>query len=105
MDYDVCKGYTNQGACETAKCYWNAGTGKCEIDVCLADGNFDNALDGGDLAILKREFGRADCVNTPTIAGYLGAQVPKTGQTEFYATGDDGDLEKGVNWPNPRFNN
>ncbi len=27
----------------------------------------------------------------------------KTGQTASYATGDDGDLEKGVTWPNPRF--
>ncbi len=31
------------------------------------------------------------------------ARVPKTGQTTSYATGDDGDLEKGVTWPNPRF--
>jgi hypothetical protein len=31
------------------------------------------------------------------------APVPKTGQTESYATGDDGDLEKGVTWPSPRF--
>ncbi len=29
--------------------------------------------------------------------------LPKTGQTTSYATGDDGDLEKGVAWPNPRF--
>ncbi len=33
----------------------------------------------------------------------LPARVPKTGQTDSYATGDDGDLEKGVAWPNPRF--
>lgn len=31
------------------------------------------------------------------------AAVPKTGQTTSYDTGDDGDLEKGVEWPNPRF--
>jgi hypothetical protein len=31
------------------------------------------------------------------------APVPKTGQTTAYAAGDDGDLEKGVSWPNPRF--
>jgi hypothetical protein len=30
-------------------------------------------------------------------------QVPKTGQTTSYDTGDDGDLEKGVSWPSPRF--
>jgi len=29
--------------------------------------------------------------------------VPKTGQTISYRAGDDGDLEKGVTWPNPRF--
>ncbi len=27
----------------------------------------------------------------------------KTGQTTSYATGDDGDLQKGVAWPAPRF--
>jgi len=31
------------------------------------------------------------------------AKVEKTGQTTSYATGDDGDYEKGVAWPNPRF--
>jgi len=32
-----------------------------------------------------------------------GAPVENTGQTASYATGDDGDLEKGVAWPSPRF--
>ena len=33
------------------------------------------------------------------------AGVPKTGQTTSYSatTGEDGDLQKGVTWPNPRF--
>ena len=31
------------------------------------------------------------------------SMVPKTGQTTSYAAGDDGALEKGVAWPNPRF--
>ena len=31
------------------------------------------------------------------------ATVEKTGQTTEYATGDDGDLEQGVDWPNPRL--
>jgi len=30
-------------------------------------------------------------------------QLPKTGQTTSYWGGDDGDLEKGIAWPNPRF--
>jgi hypothetical protein len=42
-----------------------------------------------------------------TIFGVAGtyplAAVPKTGQTTSYAPGDDGDLKKGVAWPNPRF--
>jgi hypothetical protein len=29
--------------------------------------------------------------------------VAKTGQTTSYRTGDDGDLQKGVAWPSPRF--
>ena len=29
--------------------------------------------------------------------------LPKTGQTILYETGDDGDLQKGVAWPSPRF--
>ena len=40
---------------------------------------------------------------TGTSTGGGGAGVPKTGQTTSYATGDDGDLEKGVAWPSPRF--
>jgi len=31
------------------------------------------------------------------------ARLPMTGQTTPYRTGDDGDLEKGVAWPVPRF--
>ena len=31
------------------------------------------------------------------------ARIWKTGQTVSYAPGDDGDLRRGVNWPNPRF--
>jgi len=30
-------------------------------------------------------------------------QLPKSGLTTSYATGDDGDLERGVAWPVPRF--
>jgi hypothetical protein len=42
-----------------------------------------------------------------TIFGVAGtyplAPVPKTGQKTSYPPGDDGDLAKGVAWPNPRF--
>lgn len=33
----------------------------------------------------------------------VGAGVEKTGQTLSSQSGDDGDLEKGIAWPNPRF--
>jgi hypothetical protein len=36
-------------------------------------------------------------------AGNMYAPVEKTGQSTSYATGDDGDLQKGVAWPVPRF--
>jgi len=32
-----------------------------------------------------------------------GVDLPRTGQTTLYATGDDGDLERGVVWPSPRW--
>ena len=35
--------------------------------------------------------------------GEVVGAVPKTGQTTSYSAGDDGDLEKGVAWPSPRF--
>jgi hypothetical protein len=44
----------------------------------------------------------------PVRSGQSGSLVPseiwKTGQTTGYASGDDGDLQKGVSWPVPRFN-
>jgi hypothetical protein len=38
---------------------------------------------------------------TPTFAGTV--QLPQTGQTTSYAAGDDGALQMGAAWPNPRF--
>lgn len=48
----------------------------------------------------------AQGVNLFGVVGTLrayNAGVPKTGQTTSDATGDDGDLEMGVEWPSPRF--
>jgi hypothetical protein len=40
----------------------------------------------------------------PVRSGPLGpAPIPKTGQTVSFAGGDDGDLQKGLPWANPRF--
>jgi hypothetical protein len=45
----------------------------------------------------------ADKVVVIPLFGDEGAPVAKTGQSTSYATGDDGELKKGVAWPTPRF--
>jgi hypothetical protein len=45
----------------------------------------------------------ADKVVVIPLFGDEGAPVEKTGQSTSYATGDDGELKKGVAWPTPRF--
>ena len=40
---------------------------------------------------------------TGTLVRTTPAPVARTGQTTSYAAGDDGALQKGVAWPNPRF--
>ena len=68
----------------------------------------DGSVNAWDYGALKSEWGN-DCVACR-------APVPKTGQTTCYEyvepdwvevdcedTGQDGDLRKGVEWPNPRF--
>jgi hypothetical protein len=79
-----------------AGCYPGNNNPPCE-------GNFDYncTVDGLDAAVFKSDFGRSGIKNPCPSAGP--ALVPKTGQTTSYAFGDDGDLEKGVTWPNPRF--
>jgi len=41
----------------------------------------------------------------PALVPAAGLSLPKTGQTTSYATGDDGDLERGASWPTQRFTN
>jgi len=82
---------------------------------CTADFDCDLDVDADDVTTFLSQFGREqyydpcpDCYDSPCPCSVQGcdppAPVPKTGQTTSYATGDDGDLEKGVVWPNPRFN-
>lgn len=73
-----------------------------EIDYCEGNFDCDQDVDGTDAAAFKADFGR-DQYNNPCPGCPPPAKVSKTGQTTAYATGDDGDLEKGVTWPNPRF--
>ncbi len=56
------------------------------------------------LTVVYNDFDSGFAFRKVIVAGTSGpAPVAKTGQTISYETGDDGDLEKGVSWPNPRF--
>jgi hypothetical protein len=81
------------------------GFAQCDYDyqnqICIGDTDYDCDVDGSDAATFKSHFGRSGFKNPCPPNGP--APVAKTGQTTTYATGDDGDLEKGVPWPNPRF--
>jgi hypothetical protein len=71
---------------------YHNGSGYVEGDVDLVAGNIAQGVN---------LFG----VNGTLTGGSstYNAGMPKTGQTTSYGTGDDGDLEKGVAWPTPRF--
>jgi len=57
--------------------------------------------DGCEQEILKRVTQVKHILETQVLPR-LGS-VPKTGQTTSYGTGDDGDLQMGTAWANPRF--
>jgi hypothetical protein len=71
----------------------------------LTDGDFcgvDSACLGGVVCGTTDRCIAGICEDVGGGGGYQAA-VEKTGQTTSFATGDDGDLEEGVVWPNPRF--
>lgn len=70
-------------------------------DFCEGNFDYDEDQDGTDAFTFKTDFGRSAFKNPCPPDGP--APVPKTGQTTTYATGDDGDLQRGVAWPNTRF--
>jgi hypothetical protein len=47
------------------------------------------------------DVGKVSSGSIPSFSGPI--PLPKTGQTTFFYPGDDGDLQKGIAWPNPRF--
>jgi hypothetical protein len=72
---------------------YHDGTGTVAGDADLAAGNIKKAV---------TIFGVTGSYEGGGSVTY-NAAVRKTGQTTSYSPGDDGDLEKGVAWPNPRF--
>ena len=63
----------------------------------------DTDLTAGNIATNVTIFGVVGTLSTNAGGSTYHAAVPKTGQTNSYAAGDDGDLEKGVALPTPRF--
>ena len=83
-----------------------ASTSLAQLDYCEGDFDYDGDQDGTDASVFKSDFGRnpfSDPCPPNSSTCNPPAPVPKTGLITSYATGDDGDLEKGVAWPNPRF--
>jgi hypothetical protein len=56
-----------------------------------------------DIASGKKAWVDGNEITGTASGGGSSAAVAKTGQTRSYETGDDGNLQKGVTWPNPRF--
>jgi hypothetical protein len=70
-------------------------------DFCKGDFNYDGDCDADDVSTFLEDFGRSQFFNPCPPDGPT--PVPQTGQTTSYATGDDGDLERGVALVTPRF--
>jgi hypothetical protein len=69
---------------------------------CDGDYNCDSKVNFQDYIAFVGDFVKGLLKIEPSeICG--NANIPVTGQTTSYATGDDGELQKGVSWPNPRF--
>jgi hypothetical protein len=72
-------------------------------DFCNGDHDFDGDCDATDVASFLVDFGRSPFNNPCPPDGP--APVAKTGMQSSFNPGDDGDLRRGVAWPNPRFTN
>lgn len=70
-------------------------------DFCEGNFDYDQDVDGGDAFTFKEDFGRSTFENPCPPDGP--APVEKTHQTTSYATGDDGEYQRGVPFPEPRF--
>jgi hypothetical protein len=79
------------------------GTGDVcdDVQMCKGDFDFDSDVDGTDAALFKFHFGRSTFTDPCPPDGP--APASKTGQSTSYTTGDDGEHQSGVPFPEPRF--
>jgi hypothetical protein len=64
----------------------------------------------GTMKSLQEIYDKLESVEIEILGACTGqcdtdAFIPRTGQTTIHELGDDGDLQKGVTWPEPRFTN
>lgn len=87
--------------------YWSATTSATSSDiawyVCMSEGvvHYDGKMSGYYVWPVRGGAGNSDVGVSP--GKFYPAPVEKTGQTTSYGSWDDGDLEKGVALPVPRF--
>jgi len=85
-------------------------TAIAQVDFCEGNFDYDADVDGTDAFTFKTDFGRSG-IGNPCPGGF--AAVQRTGQTSCYdtagnprdcpGTGEDGEHQRGILWPNPRF--
>ena len=85
----------------TAGLFFIAGSPALPADFCEGNFDYDKDVDGTDSFVFKSDFGRSFLKNPCPLDGP--SPVARTGQTSSYTPSDDGDLQKGIVWPNPRF--
>jgi hypothetical protein len=76
--------------------YWSSTTAAYDTDNAWISSALDGYLGTFDRTLTQYVWPVRGTTAQP-------APLPKTGQTTSYAAGDDGDLQKGVAWPSPRF--
>lgn len=91
---------------------WLTGVGFIGVAGNYWSSSTESSLFGGaySLRTFSGQFDNSGKTNSnavwPVRSGQSGnatVQLPRTGQTTNYAPGDDGALQRGVVWPNPRF--
>jgi len=71
-------------------------------NFCQGDFNYNGSVAAEDVTVFLEHFGRNPYHPNPCPPDGP-SPVPQTGQTTSFATGDDGDLERGVFLVTPRF--
>jgi len=72
-------------------------------EPCEGNFDYDQDVDAADVTVFLEDFGRSQYNNPCPPPSSTPAPLPKTGQKTSYYSRDDGDFEKGVSWPNPKF--